>query len=344
MSILITSLKLTGALIAALASSGATYQYIATKLDEQKYPPIGKMVDVGGYKLHMIDQGTGGPTVVMDTGLAGYCLDWSFVQPEIAKFTRAITYDRAGYAWSDESPLERTSENVVKELHAMLHNTGVPAPYVLVGQSIGGLNMQLFASMYPNEVAGIVLVESSHQDQMEKLPRVDYPVYFKPAIAVILAKLGIARRFNGYFNTDTFEKYSSIQDWNALLYNSQKLTTKYVRAVMYELSNLEQSLNQLKDTGSYLGDKPLIVLTAGKQPTYEESEGWMTQKQVDQRNKAWPALQADLVTKSSRGKQIIAQNSGHTIQYDQPEIVIEAIREMVDKLRNKFGSYEITWK
>ena len=178
MSILISSLKIAGALIAALAGSGTTYQYVATKLDEQKYPPIGKMVDVGGYKLHMIDQGTGGPPVVMDAGLAGYCLDWSLVQPEIAKFTRAITYDRAGYAWSDESPLERTSENVVKELHTMLHNAGVPAPYVLVGQSIGGLNMQLFANMYPNEVAGIVLIESSHKDQMEKLPKVGLSYIF----------------------------------------------------------------------------------------------------------------------------------------------------------------------
>ena len=150
----------------------------------------------------------------------------------------------------------------------------------------------------------------------------------------MLTKLGIVRRFNTYFNTDTFEKYSSIQNWNAILYNSQKLTTKYVKAVTYELSNLEQSLNQLKDTGGCLGDKPLIVLTAGKQPTYEESEKWITQEQVDQRNKMWPVLQADLVTKSSRGKQIIAQNSGHTIQYDQPEIVIEAIREMVNKLRH----------
>jgi len=312
--ILIT-LKCITATILALAGSGATYQYVATKLDKQRFPPIGKMIDVDGYKLHMIDSGTGGPTVVMDAGLGGYCLDWSLVQPKIVKFTRVITYDRAGYGWSDESPRERTSENAMKELHAMLHNASVPAPYVLVGQSLGGVNVRLFAMMYPDEVAGIVLVDSSHELQIEKLPKINHPVYFKPAVAVMLSKLGIVRRFTSYFiNTDNFAKYSSIQK----MYNSQKLTTKFVRTMTYEFSNFEQSLDQLKKTGGHLGDKPLTVLTAGKQA-----------------NKVWPTLQADLVTKSTQGKQIIVKASGHMIHHDQPETVVDAIREMIDALKSR---------
>src|SRR3989339_1128005 len=135
MAILMTSLKIVCASILALAGSGATYQYVATKLDERNFPPIGKMVDVGGYKLHMIDSGVvveGHPTIVMDSGISGDSCDWFLVQPEIAKFARVITYDRAGYAWSDVSPLERTSENMMQELHTMLHNAGVQGSYILV--------------------------------------------------------------------------------------------------------------------------------------------------------------------------------------------------------------------
>lgn len=325
MAILITSLKLTGVLIATLAGSGAMYQYVATKLDEKAYPPMGKMVDIGGYKLHMIDQGTGGPTVVMDAALGNNCLDWSLVQPEIEKFTRVITYDRAGYAWSDESPLERNSENMVKELHTMLHNSGVPAPYVLVGHSLGGVNVRLFASMYPDEVAGVILVDSSHEEQLEKLPKFDLPWHLKPAAAIAISKLGISR-FMNYFETDNSEKYSqNIQK----LYNLQKLSTKSTRALSYEFSNFEQSFNQLKNAGGLLGDKPLTVITAGKQPTDENLEP------EDPWNKAWRELQSNLVTKSSHGKQVFAENSSHMINYEQPEIIVEAVREMVDELRSE---------
>ena len=103
-------LKTIAATTLLLASSGALYQYIGTKLDEQKYPPIGKMVDIGGYKLHMIESGQNndGPTVVMDAGSGASSLDWQLVQPEIAKFAHVITYDRAGNGWSDASPLPRT--------------------------------------------------------------------------------------------------------------------------------------------------------------------------------------------------------------------------------------------
>src|SRR3989338_11705778 len=110
-------LKIVAASIVALAGIGALYQYVGTKLDEQKYPPIGRMVDVGGYKLHMIESGqnSNGPIIVMDAGSGCNSLDWQLVQPEIAKFARVITYDRAGNGWSEASPLPRTSENVVKE-------------------------------------------------------------------------------------------------------------------------------------------------------------------------------------------------------------------------------------
>lgn len=126
-------------LVIILLLAGATYQFIATKIDERKYPPPGRLVDVGGYRLHLHCMGEGTPTVVLDAGLGGGVPDWSTVQPEVSKFARACSYDRAGVAWSDSGVTPRTSKQVVAELHALLGNAGVRVPYVLVGHSIAGI-------------------------------------------------------------------------------------------------------------------------------------------------------------------------------------------------------------
>ena len=170
MSVMLLSLKIGLGLLGLLSASGALYQFASTKYEDYAYPPLGKMIDVGGYRLHMQDAGTGAPTVILDAGCGCNSLDWSLVQPEIAKFARVISYDRAGYGCSDASPHPRTSEVMVNELHTLLRNARVPTPYILVGHSLGGINMRLFASCYPDEVAGIVLVDSSHENQLEVLP------------------------------------------------------------------------------------------------------------------------------------------------------------------------------
>src|SRR3989339_1050498 len=155
MGILITSLKIIGISILVLVGLGLSYQYIATKLDARKYPPVGKLIDIGGYKLHMIDLQpesmdiNNTPTVILESGFGGNSLGWSLVQSEISKFARVISYDRAGYGWSDASPFARSNENIVQELHTMLANAQIPAPYILVGHSRGGLNVRLFAMTYP---------------------------------------------------------------------------------------------------------------------------------------------------------------------------------------------------
>src|SRR5215210_6974824 len=124
------------------------------------------MVDVGYYSLHLYCTGEGGaPTVVMDSGLGGTVLDWQLVQPEVAKFMRVCTYDRAGMGWSDPGAQPRTSQQIVKELHTLLGNAGVQGPYVLVGHSLGGTNMQVYDNQYSDEVAGIVLVDSALEDE-----------------------------------------------------------------------------------------------------------------------------------------------------------------------------------
>jgi pimeloyl-ACP methyl ester carboxylesterase len=149
-----------------LLLAGVVYQFVATKIDEYRYPVPGEMVDVSGYSLHLYCTGErgGAPTVVMDSGLGGSVLDWQLVQPEVARFARVCTYDRGGAGWSEPGAQPRTSQQFVEELHTLLGNAGVQEPYVLVGHSLGGTNMQLYASQYPDEVAGMVLVDSALED------------------------------------------------------------------------------------------------------------------------------------------------------------------------------------
>ena len=308
-------LKIIAATTLLLAGSGALYQYIGTKLDEQKYPPIGRMIDVGCYKLHMIDEGQNhnGPTVIVETGSGETSLGWRSVQQEIAKFTRVITYDRAGYGSSDASPLARTSENIIKELHTMLRNANISGPYVLVGHSFGGLNMQLFANTYSNEVAGVVLVDSLNEKDFQKT---SVTLYENSMNYVMKSK----KIMESYFGIKRLMSDLGIHKIKAM-----RLPTKFAVSDINERSHFVDDAEQLRQVDQSLADKPLIVISAGKP--------WPGEENADL-NSVWPKLQADLVTKSSHGKQMIAEHSGHRINVEQPEIIIEAVREMIDELHN----------
>lgn len=121
-------------------------------------------------RLHFNTSGQGGIAVICDAGLSGTSLGWSLVQTEASKFARVCSYDRAGYSWSDPSPLERTSTNIAKELYALLKKADIPGPYILVGHSFGGANMLLFADLYPQETLGVILVDSVHEDTLQEMP------------------------------------------------------------------------------------------------------------------------------------------------------------------------------
>ncbi len=222
--------------ISALAVLGASIQYILTKIDDIRYPAPGEMVDIGGYRLHIQTMGVGdGPTIVLDMGIGGNLLYWSLVQSEVAKFAKVVSYDRAGIGWSDTSPLPRTGENIVKELRSLLHNAKIPGPYILVGHSFAGVNARLYANKYPDEVAGIVLVDSSHEDQLEDLPKptdflsnlLDAPRIYPLVIA--LTRVGLVRLFNLYNGeSDMFD-----QETRSIMV-AKNSSTKFIKAFLVE--------------------------------------------------------------------------------------------------------------
>lgn len=311
--------------IVAIAIVGVLYQAFSTRIDEKKYPPIGQMVDIGGYRLHLVSKGEGGPTVVFDAGLGCGSLHWSLVQPEVAKFTRAVAIDRAGNGWSDESPLDRTSENIVTEMHAALHKAGIQGPYILVGHSFGGLNVQLFASKYPDEVAGVVLVDSGSEDALEKGKAMEIPEeVVNEHLMMFCTRLGLTRLGN-YFQKKSIAMFPEETRDQMFAKGS---TTKFMRTALQEWKKLGESCNQLKQAGKSLSDKPLTVLSAGK---FDASGAHLTQEQIDKCIIVVQELQRALVAKSNKGKQIIVE-SDHLIPWHAPEKIVDAIREQVQQL------------
>ena len=138
---------------------GVVYQKLCTRRDWRVHPPPGKLIDLGTHRLHALESGRDGPTVVLEAGLMSTVLSWSALQGELARTFRVVSYDKAGLGRSDEGPMPRTADRIVDELHSLLQRAGIPPPYILVGHSFGGLTMPLFAARYPEQTAGVVLVD-----------------------------------------------------------------------------------------------------------------------------------------------------------------------------------------
>ena len=314
---------------AILALSGMAYQTICTKLDKRRYPPIGKMVDIGGYSLHINYQGNKGPTVVLDSGQGCNSLDWALVQPSLAEFTRVCSYDRAGYGWSDESPKERSAGNMVDELHSLLHKADIPAPYILVGHSLGGVNVRLYASRYPDEVAGVVLVDSSHEDQLDKMPKMDLP---SGTSLLWMSRLGISRLFSNNAKRKELLKnvYGDLPEETQKIRNALGESTTSLKTALGEAFALPKSLLELKSSGGMLNDKPLIVITACKTMSAEGTG--ISKEQMDDIYSIFQDLQKDLVTKSTNSKHVFAEKSDHMIPYNQPEIIVDSVQNIIKEL------------
>jgi pimeloyl-ACP methyl ester carboxylesterase len=161
------------AFVIALVLTGLTYQFAASKVDDRNFPPPGRLVDVGGYRMHLYCMGKGSPTVILDAANMGTVSNWAWVQPEIARVSRVCAYDRPDLGWSDLSPQPLDTRQNAEALHTLLNNAGEPGPYILVGHSFGGLYTRMYAEMYPDEIAGLVFIEGTLPDGLKRFGKPD---------------------------------------------------------------------------------------------------------------------------------------------------------------------------
>lgn len=294
---------------ACKAQSGKTEQ--PGKTDQ--FPPPGRLVDVGGYRVHINCSGTGSSTVMI-VG-AGFSFDWALVQPEVAKFTRVCTYDPSGSAWSDPGP-SPTCDGRVAEIHALLQNSGITGPVVLVGHSIGAVFARLYASRYPNDVAGMVIVDHAAIINLVS-PGVTTvrPTNESGAAAPLTPPPGLPKGVSkpiSLADDPAFQKLPLIDQerhrWAESLPNGQ--------SPLAQRRFYDQCLADVADTTRVrpdpLGNIPLVVI----------STSWSAPEYL--------RLQTQLLALSHHSKQLIADKSGHAVPIEQPEVVVSAIKQVVD--------------
>jgi pimeloyl-ACP methyl ester carboxylesterase len=329
------------AAIACLVVAGMLYQAIGTARDRRRFAAPGVLGDVGRHRLHYRCDGAGSPAVILEAGIAASSLTWSRVQPVIARETRVCSYDRAGLSWSEPASSTRSMAALVSELRALLKGAGISPPYVLVAHSFGALIIRAFARVYPEEVAGLVFVDPLHPEEWCDLsPNQRQSIrgaVFLSRVGAVLARLGVVRlslallsggapaaprRFSRAFGS----RAAALLEH--MVGEVQKLPPEVLPSVQAHWSNPKSfrgmwqhlaampscSANLVRSVDAF-GDTPVVVLSAGA------------------RDPRWLAADVALAHASSKGRQIVSSRSGHWIHLDDPELVIQAIHEVIEIAR-----------
>jgi len=328
------------ALLILILVAGVIYEALGRRNAAANYPPPGKLVDVGGRKMHIDCRGTGSPTVILESGLGtGGSLDWTLVHNEIAGFTRTCAYDRAGIMWSDPKDTPQDAAAVAGDLHALLKGAGIDDPLILVGHSIGGPYTRTYVGKYGDQVAGLVMVDPSHPDQVARLWKaVNVDVHPKQAstlmhVATALDWTGVVRFVASRSKAPqlrTAAETKRIGDATAVktAYMSLSMT-----GATSELDGYDRTQKQARAVQTF-GNRPLIVLTAMAPFKPEQLKGLKMKAEQGARFKQeWKALHAEQAAFSTRGHQQLVPDATHYIQVDRPEVVIAAVREVVDTVR-----------
>ncbi len=309
------------ALAIALPVVGAAYELAMASGDATRYPTPGRLVDVGGYRLHIHCVGQGSPTIVLSAGAGGYTTEWSLLQPTLARTQRVCAYDRAGLGWSEAGAGRHSPGDATDDLHRLLSAADEPGPYLLIGQSFGGRIARLFAQRHPELIAGLVLVDprseyvDDHQTLQQAAAERQEAEAFQQQLAV-LSPIGVVRL-----------SWTSL--WPQALPVAGKLApgareeigifwtkTKHRQARLEETYQMWENNDELR--GASLGSLPLIVVAAGD-----------TLANVPY----WPEAQTYEAARSNNSRLVVAEDSDHMIQWDQPDVVVEAVQAVIEAAR-----------
>ena len=318
--------SLAGALMAVLC--GMAYEGWSRWRTARTVLPVGAVFDVNGKRSHIHCLGTGSPTVVLESGLdlAG-SMSWDNVQEDMSRTTRVCSYDRAGIMWSESRAEPRSAVRIADELHALLAVAGEEGPYVMVGHSLGGPLIRVFADRFPDEVAGLVFVDASHPEQQERLPPEVAAAGGLPSPAVIKVAATI-----GALRLSTPPPSGPMSDQAKVAvraYSPQSMS-----GVMGEVAAMEQIFAEGRETGPY-GDLPIAVMSAGPlQPPFPPG---FNQDIADRMWEVWQELQGELAQLSTNGTHHRMDDASHYVHWDEPEAVVAVVAEVVGSVRESWA-------
>jgi len=323
--------------LAAVPFLASAVEKRTTIINDVAYTKPQKLVTIeSSRRLNIYCTGRGSPTVIFDSGLGDGTRTWGLIQPAVAEHTRACSYDRAGLGFSDPPARPSTSANVVDDLHQLLHAAHIKPPYVLVGHSLGGMHVKLYAETYLPEVAGLVFVDPSHEDlgkgawAIDPESRKTYAPYMEA-----LHRCLEARPDDFVAGSELVKNCGPFPDphYNAAINAVEMQLGKQHGRQQARVSEQENvwftSADQVRAAYRPLGDIPIIVLTHEASPRGPDE----TQEQRNAKNKLWIDLHDQIASMSTRGKRRTVDNAGHYIQLDQPEVVIDSILEVVRTAR-----------
>ena len=300
--------------------SGYLYQTVATFIDNRRYPPPGKLFEVDGSRMHVQSGGTGSPTVILEAGLGAMSSGWCWIQTEIEKFTHVISYDRAGLGWSDADTAHPSGLRIAWRLHKLLQASGITGPYVLVGHSMGGLLVRVFANQYPDEVVGMVLVDASHPDQYERHPAIRRHMH---SGFQLLKKAPLLTRFGYVRLTELFHSQADglpvrqRLEAEAFLSSHRHVTTALNESLAWNGLCAEVRCSR------GLGNKPLAVVSAGRDVLPGAAD-----------------LQAELAALATTSMHRVIDGATHVTlvtHQDHAISVVEAIRQVVEQVRKSIA-------
>jgi pimeloyl-ACP methyl ester carboxylesterase len=306
------------------------YQAIASWLEDRQ-PPPGQLIDVGQYRLHLYIAGEASPTIVLEHSLGG--VDGYFLIEELSKLARVCIYDRAGYGWSDHSPYPRSSHQIVKELDTLLVQAGIEPPYILVGNSFGSYNVRLYAHLFPQKVVGIVLTDALHETGMLKMsvPLQALKLFFISGfvMSVLGSMLGIIRllRVVGVFELLKPElRYFSQDslDWVKRSF----CRSKHWITMSREMMNLEKSARQVS-IAKHFGTIPIVSIKAS---SFFKPSFWTIFIPLKGANQLREKMHVELRNLSTDFLQVEASKSGHFVWIDQPDVIVDAVRTVLNKI------------
>lgn len=299
----------------------------------ENYPPIGQMVDVGGYRLHLYCTGEaqlGEPTVIMEAGSGSVGLMWALVQDEVAKSARICTYDRAGLGWSESSPKPRTADVITDELHTLLVNAEIDGPYILVGHSLGGIFVREYQYKHPDEVVGIILVDSGDGGLATYMEGTAYMQMMSQFIGAskTLSDTGLIKVITGL--SALFPSEPMYQTLPAGVSETiQAMMVKTTEAGSIEVAALPIIWEENRAHQTSLGDLPLTVIVHGYCNSCSKDPAELAKEES-----GWLEMQKYLASLSSNSELIIASpQTGHDVQVDEPGLVVDAIQRMVEAVR-----------